>query len=204
MKKLPPSQEVQERKSVRDPRKSGILKTFAASLLMIGLGLLMMLHPDFANPTVASILGWSLAGIGVLLAAVILLNWSIMGILELLIAIAMVAVGIFTVVKPAFAAASFGRVIALYVGFQGMLCLMDSGKLKKLDRNYLPHMIAGIVMLAVALILIFTPVDIYWLVRTMGVLVILSGLSNLVLRSKFYLTLPKPASKAPHDTADKV
>jgi uncharacterized membrane protein HdeD (DUF308 family) len=115
----------------------------------------------------------------------------------------MVAVGIFIIIKPEFAAASFGRVIALYVGFHGILCLMDSGKLQKLDRNYLPHMIAGFVMLAVALILVFTPVDVHWLVRTMGALVILSGLSNLVLRSKFYLTLPKPGTTPPPKTENE-
>ena len=194
MKKLPPAQ-TESNAKVRDPRKTGIFKTFAASLLMIGLGFLMMLHPDFANQTVASILGWSMVGVGTLLIAVSLMNWNIMGIPELLIGIALVAVGIFIIIKPAFAAESFGRVIAIYVGFHGLLCLMDSGKLKKMDRNFIPHTIMGGVMLAVALTLIFVPVSLFWLIRVLGALVILSGLGNLVLRSKFYLSLPKPEKK---------
>jgi uncharacterized membrane protein HdeD (DUF308 family) len=114
-----------------------------------------------------------------------------MGIPELLIGIALVAVGIFIIVKPAFVAESFGRIIAIYVGFHGLLCLMDSGKLKKLDRNFMPHTIMGAVMIVVALVLIFVPVSIFWLIRVLGAMVILSGLGNLVLRSKFYLSLPK-------------
>jgi uncharacterized membrane protein HdeD (DUF308 family) len=190
MKKLPASDTTAKEK-VRDPRKTGILKTFVASLLMIGLGFVMLLHPDFANPTVASILGWSMTGVGALLIAVSLLNWNIMGIPELLIGIAMAAVGIFIIIKPEFVAESFGRIIAIYVGFHGLLSLMDSGKLKKLDRNYLPHTIMGVVMIVVALLLIFVPVSTFWMIRTLGVLVAISGLGNLVLRSKFYLSLPK-------------
>lgn len=191
MKKLPAPDNAPGKEKVKDPRKSGILKTFVASLLMIGLGFLMMLHPDFANPTVASILGWSMMGVGALLIAVSLLNWNIMGIPELLIGIAMMVVGIFIIIKPEFVAESFGRIIAVFVGFHGLLCLMDGGKLKKLDRNYMPHTIAGLVMIVVAGVLVFVPVDVQWMIRILGALVIVSGLGNLVLRSKFYLSLPK-------------
>lgn len=191
MKKLPPAENAPKPEKVKDPRKTGILKTFLASLLMIGLGVLMMLYPDFANPTVASVLGWSMVGVGALLVAVSLLNWNIMGIPELLIGLAMIAVGIFVIITPDFVADSFGRIIAVYVGFHGLLSLMDSGKLKKLDRNFMPHTVLGIVMIAVALVLVFVPVRIHWLIRVLGALVALNGLGNLVLRSKFYLSLPK-------------
>lgn len=191
MKKLPPAENAPKPEKVKDPRKTGILKTFLASLLMIALGVLMMLYPDFANPTVASVLGWSMVGVGALLVAVSLLNWNIMGIPELLIGLAMIAVGIFVIITPDFVADSFGRIIAVYVGFHGLLSLMDSGKLKKLDRNFMPHTVLGIVMIAVALVLVFVPVRIHWLIRVLGALVALNGLGNLVLRSKFYLSLPK-------------
>lgn len=191
MKKLPPAESAPKPEKVKDPRKTGILKTFLASLLMIGLGVLMMLYPDFANSNVASVLGWSMVGVGALLVAVSLLNWNIMGIPELLIGLAMIAVGIFVIITPDFVADSFGRIIAVYVGFHGLLSLMDSGKLKKLDRNFMPHTVLGIVMIAVALVLVFVPVRIHWLIRVLGALVALNGLGNLVLRSKFYLSLPK-------------
>lgn len=189
MKKLPPSEHAKVK--VKDPRKTGLLKTFFASLLIIGLGFVMMLAPDFANKTVALILGWSMIGVGALLIAVSLLNWSIMGIPELLIGIGLAAVGIFVVVKPDYVSESFGRIIAIYVGFHGLLSLMDSGKLKKMDRNYMPHTVLGCVMIVVALVLIFIHMDMYLLVRILGGFVTLSGLGNLVLRSKFYLSLPK-------------
>lgn len=196
MENLPPAENEGKKAKVRDPRKAGILKTFAASLLMIGIGFLMMLHPDFANKTVATILGWSMTGIGALLIAVSLMNWNIMGVPELLIGIGLVVAGIFSILLPNFVAESFGRIIAVYVAFHGLLCLMDGGKLKNLDRNYLPHTIMGGIMTFVALFLIFVPVSIFWLIRVLGALVILSGLGNLVLRSKFYLSLPKPEKKA--------
>lgn len=197
MKKLPPSEHAKVK--VKDPRKTGLLKTFFASLLIIGLGFVMMLAPDFANPTVALILGWSMIGVGALLIAVSLLNWSIMGIPELLIGIALAAVGIFIVIKTDFVSESFGRVIAVYVAFHGLLSLMDSGKLKKMDRNYMPHTVLGLLMIVVALILIFVPMDMYVLLRILGGFVAVSGLGNLVLRSKFYLSLPKHGAKSEDD-----
>ena len=199
MKKLPPAGNEGNKMKVRDPRKTGILKTFAASLLMIAIGFLMMLHPDFANKTVASILGWSMVGVGALLIAVSLMNWNIMGVPELLIGIVLAAVGIFIIIKPAFVAESFGRIIAVYIAFHGLLCLMDGGKLKNLNRNYLPHTVMGGIMTLIALFLIFVPVSVFWLIRVLGVFVILSGLGNLVLRSKFYLSLPKFEKKVEND-----
>ena len=55
----------------------------------------------------------------------------------------------------------------------------------------MPHTVAGIVMLAVALTLVFVDKEVFWLLRVLGALVILSGLANLILRSKCYLSLPK-------------
>lgn len=193
MKQLPAPKENGKEK-VKDPRKSGILKTFVASLLMIGLGFVMMLFPEFSNDTVAMILGCSMIGVGLLLVAVSLLNWNIMGIPELLIGVGLIVVGILVVVNTDYIATTFLKIIAIFVGFHGLLSLMDGSKLKKMDRNHMPHIILGLTMLVVTLILIFIPADdkdVYWLVRVMGALVILCGLGNLILRSKFYLSLPK-------------
>lgn len=179
-------------KAPMDPRKSALLKSLAGSLLLIALGVLLLLRPDFATATVASVLGWILIGGGAILIAVTLLNWNVMGVTELMVGVAAAAAGIFIVIRPDFLASAFGIIIGIYLAIHGLAAIANSLTMKKLGKNFLPLLIMGLLMLVLALVLFFVPMSLSrLLVRIVGGLIILVGLANLVLRSKFFLSLPQ-------------
>ena len=182
--------------STKDPRKSAVLKSLAGSVLLVALGVLLLLRPDFATNTVAAVLGWILIGGGAIVIAVSILNRDVMGLPELLVGIVAAAVGIFIVIRPDFLASLFGVLIGIYLGFQSAVTLISAISLKKSGRRYVPTLVLGLVLMVLALVLIFVPMSLSrFLVRTVGVLIIISGLSNLVLRSKVFLDLPKDDPK---------
>lgn len=180
----------------KDARKNALLKSLMGSLLLVALGILLLLRPDFATTTLASVLGWILIAGGAILIAVTVLNWRVMGPAELSIGIVASAAGIFIVIKPDFLASSFGVIIGVYLGFNGIVALLNSLSLHKAGRNFLPNLILGAVMVVLSLVLIFVPMSLsYLLVRIVGGFMAVSGLVNLVLRSKFYMDLPQPKQK---------
>lgn len=180
----------------KDPRKNALLKSLSGSVLLVALGILLLLRPDFATTTVAAVLGWILIGGGAILIAVAILNWEVTGTVELVAGIVAAAAGIFIVIRPDFLASAFGVLIGLYLLFQSISTLIAALNLKKSGHAFVPTLVLGLVLLVLALVLIFVPMSLSrLLVRIVGVLMVLSGLSNLVLRSKFFMSLPRANSK---------
>ena len=176
--------------ATKDSRKTALLKSLAGSALLVALGILLLLRPDFATNTVALALGWILIGGGAILIAVAILNRDVMGLPELIVGIVAAAAGIFIVIRPDFLANLFGTLIGIYLGFQSAVTLISAISLKKSGKLYLPTLVLGLVLTVLALVLIFVPLSLSrFLVRTVGVLMIASGLTNLVLRSKFFMDL---------------
>ena len=176
--------------------KNALLKSLAGSVLLVALGVLLLLRPDFATATVAAVLGCILIGGGAILIAVAILNWDVTGVPELVFGIVAAAAGIFIVIRPNFLASAFGIIIGLYLGFQAISTLITALKLKESGYVFVPTLVLGLVLLALALVLILVPMSLSrLLVRIVGLLMVLSGLSNLVLRSKFFMSLPQRDSK---------
>lgn len=183
--------------SKKDPRKNALLKSMLGSALLVALGVLLLLRPDFATNAVASVLGWILIGGGAILIAVALLNWEVMGLPELIAGIVAAAVGIFIVIRPDFLASAFGTLIGIFLGFLSITNLITAMKQKQAGKLFVPTLVLGFVLLALALVLIFVPMSLSrFLVRTVGVFMILGGVTNLVLRSKVFMSLtPKKDPK---------
>lgn len=176
--------------------KNAMLKSLAGSVLLVALGVLLLLRPDFATATVAAVLGWILIGGGAILIAVAILNWDVTGVPELVFGIVAAAAGIFIVIRPNFLASAFGIIIGLYLGFQAISTLITALKLKESGYVFVPTLVLGLVLLALALVLILVPMSLSrLLVRIVGLLMALSGLSHLVLRSRFFMSLPRQDPK---------
>ena len=176
----------------KDPRKNALLKSLISSALLAALGVLLLLKPDFATNTLASVLGWILIGVGGILIAVTLLNWEVMGLPELIAGIVAASLGIFIVIRPDFLASAFGVLIGIFLGFLSLSNLLSAVKQKNAGKIFVPTLVLGFVLLALALVLIFVPMSLSrFLVRAVGVVMILGGLTNLVLRSKVFLSLNK-------------
>ena len=181
---------------LKKARRRALIKAIGGSLLMVALGVLLMLYPGFGTKTVASILGWTMIAGGAVLITVSILNWDSLGLPELLIGIAVLAVGIFVVIRPLALVSLFGVIIGVYVGFHGIISVLESLKLKKLGYNFLPNLILGLVMFVLALVLIFVPMSFsHLLMRIVGGFMVVAGLSNLVFRAIASRNLRKPKEK---------
>ena len=179
--------------SGNNPRKNALIKSLAGSALLVALGILLLLRPDFATDTVAAVLGWILIGGGAILIAVAVLNWEVMGLPELLVGIIAAAAGIFIVIRPDFLAAAFGVIIGIYLGFQSISTLLCALRLKRSGHVFVPTLVLGLVLLTLALVLILVPMSLSrFLVRTVGLVMVIGGIANLVLRSKFFMSLKAP------------
>lgn len=173
-------------------RKNDLLKTLVDSALLVALGVLLLLRPDFATTTMASIIGWVLLGGGAILIAITILNWDVMGVLELVAGIAAASVGLFIVIAPHFLADAFGVLIGIYLGFQAISTLVIGLRQRRAGRAFWPTLILGLVLLGLTLLLILVPLNASrFLVQVIGLLMGLSGLAYLVLRSTFYLSRPQ-------------
>ena len=181
----------------KDPQKTALLKSMIGSLILIALGVLLLLKPDFATNTVASVIGWLFIAGGAIFIAITILNWEVMGLTELIIGIVATALGIFIVIKPEFLASAFGAIIGIFLGILSIVNLSLSVRQKKAGKVYIPTLVLGFVLLALALVLILVPMSLYrFLFRVVGVLMILGGLVGLVLRSKLFMNM-KRAPKDP-------
>lgn len=179
--------------SGNNPRKNALIKSLAGSALLVALGILLLLRPDFATDTVAAVLGWILIGGGAILIAVAILNWEVMGLPELLVGIIAAAAGIFIVIRPDFLASAFGVIIGIYLGFQSISTLLCALRLKRSGHVFVPTLVLGLVLLTLALVLILVPMSLSrFLVRTVGLVMVIGGIANLVLRSKFFMNLKAP------------
>ena len=180
-------------KKSKDPRKNVLLKSLIGSALLVALGVLLLLKPDFATNTLASVLGWILIGVGGILIAVTLLNWEVMGLPELIAGIVAASLGIFIVIRPDFLASAFGVLIGIFLGFLSMTNLVSAVKQKNAGKMFVPTLVLGLVLMVLALVLIFIPMSLSrFLVRTVGLFMILGGVTNLVLRSKVFLNMDRP------------
>lgn len=179
--------------SGNNPRKNALIKSLAGSALLVALGILLLLRPDFATDTVAAVLGWILIGGGAILIAVAILNWEVMGLPELLVGIIAAAAGIYIVIRPDFLASAFGVIIGIYLGFQSISTLLCALRLKRSGHVFVPTLVLGLVLLTLALVLILVPMSLSrFLVRTVGLVMVIGGIANLVLRSKFFMSLKAP------------
>lgn len=179
--------------SGNNPRKNALIKSLAGSALLVALGILLLLRPDFATDTVAAVLGWILIGGGAILIAVAVLNWEVMGLPELLVGIIAAAAGIFIVIRPDFLASAFGVIIGIYLGLQSISTLLCALRLKRSGHVFVPTLVLGLVLLTLALVLILVPMSLSrFLVRTVGLVMVIGGIANLVLRSKFFMSLKAP------------
>lgn len=174
-------------------QRSDIAKAVWGALLLIGLGLLLLLRPDFGTNTVALILGWVLIAVGAIGVLVCLLSWPLNGVTQLVLSIAVTGFGIFILLKPHMLISIFGICLGIYLILQGISALLESLKLKKLGYGFRLNLIAALVTLVLGIVLLFFPMDIaHWAIRMIGGIMVLCGVSNLLLRTGAVKDLGQP------------
>ena len=114
----------------KDTRRSGLTRDIIGYLLLVAIGCLLMFRPDFGSAAVATVLGWAAIVIGGIMIFVCLLSWPVLGIPQLLTGIAAVGFGVYILLHPLMLASLFGIAVGIYLTFQGIVSIFESGKLR--------------------------------------------------------------------------
>ena len=188
----------------KDTRRSGLTRDIIGYLLLVAIGCLLMFRPDFGSAAVATVLGWAAIVIGGIMIFVCLLSWPGLGIPQLLTGIAAVGFGVYILLNPLMLASLFGIAVGIYLTFQGIVSIFESGKLRKFGYGFTANLIIGLVMSALGLVLIFAPLTSSRLVMTLiGLAMALCGGTRLLLRSVAARKLSQPMKEPDIVDADE-
>ena len=191
-RELKKRQEAKERQENKEQR-SGIGKAVWSALLLIGMGLLLLLRPDFGTATVATIIGWVLIAAGAIGVLVSVLSWPVMGIPEILLGLAAAGFGIYILLNPGMLVSIIGIGLGIYLVLQSLTTLIESFKLKKFGYNFIPNLISALVMLVLGILLLaFNQNIAAWLMRLVGGFMVACGAANLLLRTSAVKNLRQP------------
>ncbi|MBQ9762593.1 MAG: DUF308 domain-containing protein [Oscillospiraceae bacterium] len=191
-KEMKKRQEAKERAENKEQR-SGIGKAVWSALLLIGMGLLLLLRPDFGPNTVAMIVGWVLIGAGAIGVLVSVLSWPVMGVMEILLGLAAAGFGIYILLNPDALIDIIGIALGIYLVLQSLTTIIESIKLKKFGYNFIPNLVSALVMLVLGvLLLVFRQSIAGWLMRLVGGFMVACGAANLLLRTSAVKNLRKP------------
>lgn len=176
-------QEALEEKQRKD-RRSRLGKTLLESALLIGIGVLLVLRPDLGEGTVALVAGWALIAMGAIAVVVSVLSWPAISLMETVLAVALTGLGIFILVRPHLLSSILGLGLGIYLVIQGLGIASLWLKLRKLTFSGIPQLIAAVLYLGLGITLLCFPLKgALWVIRMIGVALIVWGASGLVLRT---------------------
>lgn len=176
-------QEALEEKRQKD-RRSRLGKTLLESLLLIGAGILLVLHPNLGEGAVALVAGWTLIAMGVIAVAVSVLSWPAISLGETVLAVAIAGLGVFILVRRDLLSMILGLGLGVYLVIQGLGMAALWLKLRKLTFSGIPQLIAAVLYLGLGTTLLCFPLKgALWVIRMIGVALIVWGASGLVLRT---------------------
>lgn len=153
------------------------IQLFLTPGLMILLGLILILHPDFGSALIAKILGWAitLAGVGCILSAIASRS-GMAG--KAAFAIVCLALGGWLLRSPLQLAAAIGRVAGILLLVRSVQDIMNAVQWKR-------GITYSLICAAVGVLLIVLPMTTSRLVMTaLGVVVLLLGIAMLADRLK--------------------
>lgn len=165
-------------------RRSGLNRDIVGYLLLVALGCLLIFRPDFGSAAVATVLGWIGIVLGGIMIFVCLLSWPVLGIPQLLTGVAAVGFGAYILLNPLMLASIFGIAVGIYLVFQGVISIFESGRLRKFGYSSTASLVLGLIMVALGIVLIVAPMTSSRLVMTLiGLAMALCGGVRLLLRA---------------------
>lgn len=160
-----------------------ILNGKLGPLMLILLGGLLLVNPDFGSRAVATVLGWAVCILcGVVLAVTLLLRGrfstvagSALGLLA----------GMYILRNPLSLASVLGILLGIFLATQGFGALMDALVLRRGGGFWLLGAVWAAVILLLGLTLVFSPLTTSRLVMTLaGIVMIVCGVGRLRTHTK--------------------
>ncbi len=154
-------------------------RTVIGSVCLIAFGIILLLNPDLGSAAAAGLIGWMLIAAG----ALWLLAGILSGAVSLLPCVAAFAAGIYLLRHPLSLASLLGLCLGIYLAAQGVMALAEALSLRRGGWEFRPGLIYSVVLLALGIVLIFSPLTTSRLLMCLcGLGMIACGAANLILR----------------------
>lgn len=174
-------------------QRSGVGRALLSSVLMLGLGILLLFKPDFGSHLLTTILGWVLIGAGVIGLGTCILSWPVMGYGQVLLSVGLAAFGIFVLIRGDLLEQIIFLAMGIYLVLQSGGNMIEAFKLKKLGYNSIPSLILMGALLVLGLLMIFAHTVVRgWVMLLLGGFLVACGLSNLIFRTLAVRKLRQP------------
>ena len=132
---------------------SGLL----GNVVLLFVGLLLLLNPDFGSAAIAAIIGWGLVIISALGVVICIAGWPVCGMSELGLSIGGVLFGIVLLIRPLALSTVLGLGLGIILIFQGLKLLRSFRALRQLGLSGYPQLIFAVVTLILAAVLLVVP-----------------------------------------------
>ena len=154
-----------------------------SSVVLILLGFLLMLCPDFGSKAVALALGWGLTVLGILAVAATLISHRAFGYGVMGGGLVLLILGVTVLSKPMLLASMVGILLGGYLAFTGFGVLSDAFRLRRNGFGGTMGMVWAALLLVLGMILILSPMTTSRVVmRLVGGVMIICGVGGTVNR----------------------
>lgn len=158
--------------------------SLAVPAIMLVLGILFVIFPEGFIGVTVKVVGLVLVLIGVIIACTLMSRYSP---LILSIAIVFVVFGLVCIAFPGFVASLIIRVIALMVLISAGMRVYDAYRVKGKSDNFIQYIIVDAATILLGLVLLLIPLDLAGtIVRIVGIIMIVIGLSNVITIIRVY------------------
>lgn len=161
--------------------KNTVLKAELGSAILVLVGIVLLVNPDFGSIAVARILGWVLVAVAAICLLAGVLTWPVMGFSTLAGSIAGLMLGVYVLNNPLALASLLGWILGIFLVIQGLGSIGEALRLCHHGNAWRFSMVISIVTLGLGVVLIFAPLTTSRLVMIVaGVVMIACGAGNLI------------------------
>lgn len=159
--------------------------TVVISIVLLVLGLVLLINPDFGSAALTKILGWVLIVGGVIGIIAGIFTWPAFGISTMALCVVALAAGIYLLNHPMALAAIAGVVLGAYIIIRGAIGLRMAFRIRAEGQDFKAPLVAAIILVVLGLLLVFSPLSPTRLImRLSGAVMIVCAVLNLLSQWK--------------------
>lgn len=156
-----------------------------SSVILILIGAVLLIRPDFGSKAVTLTLGWILVIAGGIGVATSLYSRMAFGYGTMGSSLMMLLLGILILSSPMMLASLFGVVLGAYLVFSGLGSFADAGRLRRNGQGWILGMVWGAISVAVGVYLIVSPMtSSRFVMAVAGIIMIACGIGSIVTHAK--------------------
>lgn len=176
-------------------RNNSPTRSLVGAAVLILVGLILLVNPDFGSATISRILGWILVTLGGMGIVLCVYSWPLCGFAETAVSLASLILGIYLLFHPLALASILGMGLGACLLIHGIGRIATALRLRRQGGIWTPSLTLALVTAVIGGVLLFSPLT------TSRILMILCGI-GLILWGATILLLHVRASKSQNQQSD--